>query len=104
MTDEKRQDAQAGFVLGQKYAYATASLVIGIASFLSLLGFEKGVLAILFAWLALKGSPRPALAERRSWARAGLVMGILMLAGIGVLLTLFFDRFREIITAIQRLQ
>ena len=104
MTEEKKQDAHAGFVLGQKYAYATASLLIGIASFLSLLGFEKGVLAILFAWLALKASPLPALGERRSWARAGLAMGIIMLVAIGVLLTVFFERFSDLITAIQRLQ
>ena len=41
--------------LGQKYAYATVSLVLGAASFVNLLGIEKGILAIAFGMLALKG-------------------------------------------------
>ena len=39
-------------VLGQKYAFATASLLLGIASFISLLGVEKGILAIVFGSIA----------------------------------------------------
>ena len=41
-------------VLGQKYAFATASLVLGVACFINLLGFEKAVLARAFGWLTLK--------------------------------------------------
>ena len=37
-------------ILGQKYAFATASLILGIVSFVNLLGLEKPILAIVFGW------------------------------------------------------
>ena len=67
-------------VLGQKYAFATASLLLGIASFLSLLGLEKGILAVIFGLLALKAQPLPLLAARRAWAKTGLVLGAIYVA------------------------
>ena len=53
-------------LVGRKYAFATASLLLGIASCVSLLGFEKGILAVIFGILALRAQPQPALAARRS--------------------------------------
>jgi hypothetical protein len=64
-------------VLGQKHAFATASLLLGIASFISLLGLEKGVLAMIFGLMALKAQPSPCLTKRRGWAKAGVVLGAL---------------------------
>src|SRR5215831_18306746 len=64
-----------GAVLGQKYAFATAALIMGIASYVNLLGLEKAAAAILFAWLALRANPAPALREHRGWAQAGLALG-----------------------------
>ena len=84
-------------VLGQKYAFATASLIMGIACFTSLLGLEKAILAIVFAWLALRRDPEPALTEHRSWAKAGLVLGILPLVIVPILLILNFDKVQQII-------
>jgi len=73
-------------VLGQKYAFATAALVLGIASFISLLGMEKAVLAIAFGLLALKAAPAPELARRRGWAKGGIVLGVLhVVLVIGIL-------------------
>jgi len=74
------QQANAQAVLGQKYAFATASLLLGIASFLSLLGLEKGILAVIFGLLALKAQPLPLLAARRPWAKTGLVLGTIHVA------------------------
>jgi hypothetical protein len=67
-------------VLGQKYAFATAALLLGIASYISMLGLEKAILAIVFAWLALKAAPAPALTRRRNWGRAGAVLGAVHVA------------------------
>jgi hypothetical protein len=67
-------------VLGQKYAFATASLLLGIASFISLLGLEKGILAVIFGWLAIKDHPLPSLAKHRAWAKAGLALGAMHVA------------------------
>ncbi len=73
-------------VLGQKYAFASASLLLGIASVISLLGLEKAILAVVFGWLALKNLPRPGLALRRGWAKAGIVLGVLQVVLLIVVL------------------
>ncbi len=104
MTSEEKQDVQSGIVLGQKYAYATASLVIGIVCFINLLGLERAILAVVFGWLALRSKPTPRLDNRRLWAKIGLVMGIIMLITIPTILIVFFDHFRELITTLEKLQ
>ena len=66
-------------VLGQKYAFATASLIMGIACYVNLLGLEKAALAILFAWLALRTKRKQAWSwepacgslSRRCWCGNG---------------------------------
>lgn len=94
---------QQSLVLGQKYAFATASLIMGIACFVSFLGMEKAMLAIVFAWLALRQQPEPALKEHRTWAKAGLVLGILPLVIVPILLILNFDRVLQIIDLLSKL-
>ena len=96
-------ETQQSLILGQKYAFATASLILGISCFVSLLGMEKAILAIVFAWLALRAKPEPALKEHRLWAKAGLVLGILPLVIVPIILILNFDRVREIIDALSKL-
>jgi hypothetical protein len=103
-THEKiREEPQVHAVLGQKYAYATISLILGIACFVNLAGMEKAILAIIFGWLALKATPPPALNDRRLWARTGLVLGSLMLVVVPTLIILNFDRLRLMIEALQKL-
>ena len=68
-----QQETQAGVVLGQRYAYATVSLVLGITCYTHFLGMEKAILAIIFGILALKANPAPPLQERRAWAKTGIV-------------------------------
>lgn len=94
---------QQSLVLGQKYAFATASLIMGIACFVSFLGMEKAMLAVVFAWLALRQQPEPALKEHRTWAKAGLVLGILPLVIVPILLILNFDRVLQIIDLLSKL-
>jgi hypothetical protein len=90
-------------VLGQKYAYATVSLVLGIFCFVNLLGLEKAILAIVFGWLALRATPTPALKEHRSWAKAGIVLGVLPLIILPIIVVLNFDRIREIIDLLEKM-
>ncbi len=96
-------ELQRSVVLGQKYAFATASLIMGIACFVSLFGMEKAILAIVFAWLALRGQPEPALKEHRAWAKAGLVLGILPLILVPILLILNFDKLQYFIDVLSKL-
>ena len=94
---------QQSIVIGQKYAFATASLIMGIACFTSFLGLEKAILAIVFAWLALRRQPEPALTEHRGWAKAGLVLGILPLVIVPTLLILNFDRVKQLLEVLSKL-
>jgi hypothetical protein len=97
-----KQETNQSVVLGQKYAFATASLVLGIASFVNLLGMEKAILALVFGWLALKQQPAPALGDRRAWAKTGVVLGALILIIVPVLLIAFFDHIRELIDVLEK--
>ena len=90
-------------ILGQKYAFATASLILGIFSFVNLLGLEKPILAIVFGWLALRTTPEPKLTEHRGWAKAGVTLGTIILIVVPTLIILNFDRLREFIDVLSKL-
>ena len=100
---ESNQESQAHIILGQKYAYATISLMLGIACFINLAGMEKAVLAVIFGWLALKSTPAPVLKARRAWAQTGFVLGILVLVVIPTIILLNLDRLRVIVEALMKL-
>ena len=90
-------------ILGQKYAFATVSLVLGIFCFVNLLGLEKPILAIIFGWLALRSVPEPKLTQHRIWAKVGVVLGSIVLVLIPVLIIINFDRLREFVEVLSRL-
>ena len=101
---EKDKQSQAYVVLGQKYAYATLSLVLGILSCMSLFGLEKPILAIILAWLALRQEPEPILRERRLWAKTGLILGAIILIVVPSIILLNIDRLYAVIEAFTKLQ
>ena len=90
-------------ILGQKYAFATASLILGICSYVNLLGLEKPILAIIFGWLALRTKPEPQLTEHRGWDKAGVTLGTIILIVLPVLIILNLDRLREFIDILSKL-
>lgn len=96
-------ETQDYIVLGQKYAYATVSLVLGISCFISFLGLEKAILAIAFGWLALRATPPPMLKEHRSWAKAGMILGVLPFIILPIIIILNFDRIREFIDLLEKM-
>jgi hypothetical protein len=100
---ESKLEQQTHVVLGQKYAYATISMILGIACFINLAGMEKALLAVIFAWLALKATPAPALRDRRRWAQTGLVLGTLVLLVVPTIILLNLDRLRLIVEALAKL-
>lgn len=99
---ETNKESQAHIVLGQKYAYATISLILGLACFINLAGMEKAILAVVFAWMALKSTPGPTLRARRVWAQTGLVLGTLVLIVIPTIILLNLDRLRVMLEALIR--
>jgi len=96
-------EGQAHTVLGQKYAYATISLILGLACFTNLLGLEKALLAVIFGWLALKSTPAPVLRARRVWAQTGVALGALMLVVVPTIVLLNLDRLRFFVEALSKL-
>jgi hypothetical protein len=98
------QSSNSGMVLGQKYAYATAALLVGIISYIQLLGIERAILAIVFAWLALRGEPKPRLEKGRLWAKIGLVLAVVMVVLVSTVLILKFEEFKELIATLEKLQ
>ncbi|HEY5885500.1 MAG TPA: hypothetical protein VIT88_12485 [Pyrinomonadaceae bacterium] len=101
--NQSNPETQAHIVLGQKYAYATISLILGLACFINVAGMEKAVLAVIFGWLALKSTPAPALTARRVWAKTGVVLGILVLVTIPTIILLNLDRLRVMVEALMKL-
>ncbi|HSB09773.1 MAG TPA: hypothetical protein VLM38_09845 [Blastocatellia bacterium] len=101
--DHINKEARSYAVLGQKYAYATISLVMGIVCFVNFAGLEKAILAIVFGWLALKHTPPPDLTQRRRWAKAGITLGILLLLVVPTVIILNLERLRGFIEALQKL-
>jgi len=90
-------------ILGQKYAFATVSLILGIFSFVNLLGLEKPILAIIFGWLALRAKPEPQLTEHRVWAKAGVALGTIILIVLPTLIILNFHRLQEFVEILSKL-
>src|SRR5258708_8038508 len=90
-------------ILGQKYAYATVSLVLGVFCFINLAGMEKALLAVIFGWLALRPNPAPVLKERRLWATARLTMGPVILIPVPTFIFVYINRLSEIIHLLARL-
>ncbi len=90
-------------ILGQKYAFATASLVLGICSFVNLLGLEKPILALVFGWLALRAKPAPQLTKHRVWAKTGVTLGTIVLIIVPVLIIINFHQLRELIELLSKL-
>lgn len=96
-------ESQYHTVLGQKYAYATISLILGLACFVNLAGMEKAALAVIFGLLALKSTPAPALKARRVWAKTGVVLGTLLLVIVPTIILLNLDRLRLIVETLSKL-
>jgi hypothetical protein len=90
-------------ILGQKYAFATVSLILGIMSFVNLLGLEKPILAIIFGWLALRTKPEPPLTEHRVWAKVGVTLGTIILIVVPILIILNFHRLQEFVETFSKL-
>lgn len=90
------------YVLGQKRAYGTASLLVGIACYIQLLGVERAILAIVFAWLALRSRPEPSLKDGRLRGKVGFVLGLVMLLLVPTVLIICSDRIGEIVEALRK--
>jgi hypothetical protein len=90
-------------VLAQRYAYATAALIVGLLGFVNLFGFEKSILAIVLGVKALSKEPALALAARRGWAKSGIALGTTQIALVATIIVLNLDRIPKLIAAFRAL-
>jgi len=102
MTENEKVN-QNYVVLGQKYAYATISLILGIACFINLVGLEKAILAVIFGAMALRATPAPKLRERQAWAKTGVALGTVILVVVPTVILLNLDRLRTMVEALAKL-
>ena len=61
--------------------FAIASLVLGIFSFIQLLGIEKAALAVIFGFLALREIKREKMSGR-NLALLGIVLGVVYVVAV----------------------
>jgi hypothetical protein len=99
----KTTETQGYTILGQKYAYATVSLLLGIFCFINFVGMEKAILAIVFGCLALRAQPAPALQKHRLWAKTGITLGALLLVIVPLIIAFNLDHLRQLIEVLSRL-
>jgi hypothetical protein len=101
---EPNQNDSAAIVLGQKYAFVTVALVLSIGSFISLLGMEKSILAIIFACLALRSEPGPPLHDRRRWGMVAIALGVIHVVLMPTLVLLNLDKIKAVLQLLMTLQ
>ncbi len=81
----------------KKSKFAIVSLVLGIFSFVQLFGLEKGILAVIFGFLALNEISNHSEVEGKNYAWAGIALGTLYLILAITLLSIKFPQLKEYI-------
>ena len=95
--------ATSSFISGQRFAFASMAVVVGLLAFVNLAGIEKAILAIVLGVKALSVSPQPSLVERRGWARAGVILGGIQLTLIAGIVVFNLDRIGKVIEVLRAL-
>ncbi|MHC4407180.1 MAG: hypothetical protein ACYTG0_46805 [Planctomycetota bacterium] len=86
---------------GRRVGFGISALALGLVSFLSLLGAEKAILAIVLGALAVRGSDPIPLSRRLGGV--AIVLGVVFLLTMGVVLVVFWDRAVEFVRLLQQL-
>lgn len=98
--DDEGQTIRA-YQAGRRAGFGIAALALGIITYLSLLGTEKAVLAIVLGVMALRGQEPNALAKRLGIV--SIVLGAVFVVTVPVMLFLFWDKVSEFVAALQSL-
>ena len=98
---EQQQKIATAFDAGRRVGFGVSALVLSLVGFLSLLGAEKAILAIVLSALAVRGGKRGTL-SRRLGITAISIGSVFVVSLIGVLVV-FWDRVVEFITMLEEL-
>jgi len=86
---------------GRRTGFAISALVLSLVAFLSLLGAEKAILAMVLGALAIRGGQKKTAAARLGLA--AVVLGLVWFVSMAVLLVFFWPKVIELVNLLQRL-
>ena len=101
-TPEENLDTSAeAYDTGRRVGFGVSALALGLVTFLSLLGAEKAILAIVLGTLAVRGSNARTLSRRLG--TEAIILGVVFLLTGGVVLVVFWDQAIELVRHIKQL-
>jgi hypothetical protein len=99
--EQSRAQVTEAYDAGRRVGFAVSALAMSLVAFLSLLGAEKAILAIVLGAVAVRGG-RPGTLARRLGI-AAMAVSVVFLVTAAVVLALFWGRFVEAIKTLQQL-
>lgn len=97
----QRDELTDAFSAGRRVGFGISALVLSLVGFLSLLGAEKAILAIVLGSLAIRGSRRRTLARRLGVA--AICLATLFLLTMAVVLVVFRSQLLEFLQMLHKL-
>jgi hypothetical protein len=91
----------AAYQEGRRIGLATAALALSLVAYINLLGIEKSVLAGVLAFSALRGAGTGSQPLRRG--RVALVIAALHVVFLVAVLSIFHDKFMQLVPLLQKL-
>lgn len=76
----------------KKSRWAIVSLILGLVSFIQLLGIERAILAVIFGILALKEIEKETNINGKNIAYIGIILGIIYILIISVISIMHYSR------------
>jgi ABC-type multidrug transport system fused ATPase/permease subunit len=89
------------FLEGRRTGLAIGALAASAVAFISLLGIEKALLAIVLAILAMRGAAPSTPARRLAWGSLGVAL-LYVLTFVAVM-ALFHERLGELVRLLQQM-
>ena len=101
MTTGNNQEVTEAFRAGRCVGFGISALTLALVGFVSLLGAEKAILAIVLGILAIRGSGRGTQARRLGIA--AISVGTFFILALVVSLVLFWGQIQHFIQMLQKL-
>jgi hypothetical protein len=101
MATAENQAITEAFRAGRRVGFGISALTLALVAFLSLLGAEKAILAIVLGGLAIRGSGRASQAHRLGLAAIGI--GVVFILALVVGLIVFWGPLLEFVQMLNRL-
>lgn len=101
MSQLEQPDRNSAFAQGRRHGLAIAALLLSLVSFISLIGAEKAITAIVLGAMAIKGAEAGSLA--RKMGTAAISVSSVFLVTVAVVLIVFWDKAIEIVRLLEQL-